>query len=164
MIVEIYELLQTEEEHQAEEQERTELIRELGLKEAEPSVVPFPEISVSERRTYETLFPEMTDVPSYRGYLPTRVLRTYKAFREEFNRIEVWSDRANDPIMVGKKGNNVFLMARWGDAIDPLPVLREKAIMLWKERRKASLEKMSRSVDIDAVEYFSGKWIVSHVD
>lgn len=159
MIVEIYELNQTEEEMEAESEERKELIRDLDLKEKQAQVVPFPEMSVSDQRVWHELLPFKARVNDYTGYIPTKVLRTFKAFKDDFRIIHIWSDRAGDPILVGEKDGNSFLLARWGEAIEPFESLREKAIRSWKDKRRASAEACLASVDNDALRHFSGEWV-----
>lgn len=159
MIVEVYEQQQTEEEAEAENEERRELIQALGLKVKEIPAIPFPEMSESDARIWSEILPFQANVVDYTGYIPTKVLRTFKAFRDEFDKIQIWSDRAGDPILVGIKSSNKFLMARWGEALESFELLKEKAVAMWKAKRKADCERFIASIDRDALQHFSGHWV-----
>lgn len=167
MDVQIYEQ-GTDKTHEAEDQERQSLLIDLGItREEQQDVIPFPELSRGEYRVYETLFPGHHAWDKYPGYIPTRVLRTIKAYRETFVAIEVWADQKADPVLIGRKekhsSDGCFLLARWGAAIEPFDVLRIRAMELWGAKRKASIEAVLLSVPADTLAYFNGEYVGSPI-
>jgi hypothetical protein len=164
MQIEIYETQTTIEEVEADDQERAALVTELGLTESQVErTIPFPELSQGQYRVYEQLFHAHALWGEYRGYLPTRVLRTIKMYKDEFHRVEVWSDLENDPVLVGRTKQHgeagCFLLARWGEALAPFAELRARALELWKAAHRANLTGALATLDEDALKHFNGEWV-----
>lgn len=137
------------------ETEAAALIEKLGLKGQTELLAPkgervqFPEMTAQEHAVYGELFPQRTPVADYAAALiPLRVLQliAYATEQEQFTSIEVWHKRVRDPdpILVGKrKGDKVFLMARWGDALQPFARLAEEARAHATVRIRGVLQKVS---------------------
>lgn len=118
------------------------LVKELGL-EGQQALMgegetpcPFQPMSITTKRTLETIFPEKCDVKEFRGEtIPIRVLSLIYLAQQEnyFDHIKVWYARNyDDPVVVGIKGEewggDHFLISRWGKALKPMERLTEMAI------------------------------------
>lgn len=157
MITETYENC-NEEMVEAEEMERRELLEKIGL-EIETVPVHFPEITPGDTRVWEVILPFKTSIDRYKGYIPTKVLRVYEHHRVEFEDVEIWSDRDNDPLLVGKIKNAIFMLARWGKEIEKFEVVKERAKEVWKRKRKAKIEMLMSALEHDVEAHFVGEYV-----
>ena len=160
MNVQVYEYTGNTECTEAEEVERRELVTELGLDiTQQEEVISFPELSEVEKRVYTILCPYMESVEKYTGYIPTRVLRLVKNYKGHFSKLEIWTDKQQDPLLIGITGSTTFLLARWGDVLEEFSILKDRAILQYKTKRKAKLESKLHSVESDTMEYFLGGYV-----
>ncbi len=158
MIVKTYEINCNEENREAEEEERKLLIEKLELKIDEKPIY-FPEITPSEMRVWEAILPYKTELTKYQGFIPTAVLRIYDKYGLEFDNVEIWSNRDNDPLLVGKRLIQTFMLARWGMEIDPIEIIRERAKKFWIAKRKAKLDALSITIESDCESYFNSEYV-----
>jgi hypothetical protein len=141
MKVETYEQNEIKEECQDEKTALLELSQKLGLSGqqgllAEPTKTTFPyrRMNKLEERVYGVLLINKTELKNYdEGIVPLRVLQV-AAHASEFSTcayLEVWTNTAiKDPILVGRKeryGNENFILARWGEMLESMNVLKERA-------------------------------------
>lgn len=127
------------------EGEMLELIKSLGLEgqlaiakpvegDASTSLCPYRVMTKREMKVYGLCFPRKTALKDYKDSLiPLRVLQVAAHAKEWFPKIMVWHPEPGkpDPLLVGYTGESwnaePFLLARWGDALDPFETLVEKA-------------------------------------
>lgn len=136
--------------------------------------IPYRRMTQEEARVYGVLYPEQTKVSTYRaGPIPLRVLQVIAHGRTMFDRLEVWGPTTEDPdpILVGYlKGDNVredrYLLARWGDALEPFEVLYERAQARLTRDWKAKAEQVIAECQAfiatpgGAVgKYLAGEWV-----
>jgi hypothetical protein len=144
-------------------EEALALIEKLGLegqqqmiKKKETGVVlrcPYRQMNVTELRVYEALYPQKTTIARYnQGMIPLRVLQVaaHAKSLECFKEIQIWGEKSvpKDPILVGLMQNperswseDVFILARWGNALEAFEVLRERARKTLAAQYKAQCEK-----------------------
>lgn len=145
------------------EVEAIALIEKLGLRGQKALVHgdtvtrnPYRVMNRVEEMVYRTLYPERASIEDYRnGMIPLRVLQIAAHAKDRFGLVEVWSEATaqTDPVLVGIEtrpnranpawGNERlhFILARWGEALEPFAKLREKAIEVLAERSKIGAEK-----------------------
>ena len=120
--------------------------------------LPYRLITKEERFVYGELCPEITEIEDYRGEaIPVRVLRVAKQYRPEFARIEVWhkaSANVKDPVLVGVMKDpestwreHIYILARWGNELEDLAILKAKAIQQWKDKYIDKCKEMGGAVD-----------------
>lgn len=104
------------------------------------SPIPFLYMNESMKNVYETLCPCEIGVNQYsKSPIPLQVLGIIKLCETEnyFEKLIIRYDDVNiDPVLVGinKTGNyskDYYLLARWGNELDNLEQLREKARQRW---------------------------------
>lgn len=103
---------------------------------------PYREITAEERAVFEACFPNKTALENYSdGIIPLRVLQLVAHCKSEnlFSKFEVWHPQRGqvDPLLVATRTvrpagwnwdrTDTFLLARWGDALESIDKLREKA-------------------------------------
>lgn len=164
MKVETYEITeQLCDVDQAEEVEKArELIEELELEGQKQFIspdgvtIPFRQMTTEETNVYSVLLKSRCDVNKFSySLIPARVLGIIKMFRNSFDKgMEVrYSEADKDPILVGKMQNKErsyqnddFILARWGEELEPMSVLREKAMKVYRAKTKAELESIRMRV------------------
>lgn len=126
--------------------ERVELCDALGLpqqKILEPSVDRkffYPEISGEELYVWRTFLPTIyqrsgrdgSSVRTWSDYhfdlIPNEALREIQAALDSnlFHDLEIWTPERSqrDPVAVGRLGQSVFLIARWGESLAPFEEIR----------------------------------------
>lgn len=159
MMIETYEAEELSMDQTPAEQdaEALKLIEELGL-EGQQSLVtkkadgrsvrcPYPELTASEVAVYKCLYPEEIAAKAYKnGPIPVRVLQVIGHARELFDEVLVWGPKSfdPDPVLVGRKGKDsakkYFLLARWGEALQPYHDLAAKAVVEMRQKIKTDLE------------------------
>lgn len=147
MLVETYEVTETGADGAVEiEAEALELIESLGLSGQqslvraggeEPRRIPYQQMKPDEVRVYKALYPQEVKLERYdAGPIPVRVLQVIAFARDLFDMVVIWAPQQHDPdpVLVGFTNRpDVWhrgvphLLARWGDALDPYPELRERA-------------------------------------
>lgn len=177
------------------EPEALALIEELGL-EGQQSIIsrreaangegdvatlcPYAEMDATTHRVYQALLPDSMKLGDYdRGPIPLRVLQVAALAEREswFDKLQVWcspSSADKDPLLVGirsKPGTygqetRLFLLARWGEVLQPFEELVELARDRWVAKRKAELEERIAdaqtklaSIGALAVKHFAGEWV-----
>ena len=88
--------------------------------------IPYPAISDEDWRVWIDFLPVRTEIDEeflsgasplmYAQTLPPKVRDELKRANRFFDRVEVWGKREieKDPIAVGYRGNDRYLIARWG--------------------------------------------------
>lgn len=148
--------------------------------------VPYRQTTAEEKAIFATLFPIKTPIEKYRGdAIPLRVLQIAAHARDCELALYVLHPatdiRLNDPVLVGEKkvpstaangfsGTEQFLLARWGDAVESLDVLREKALPKVVEslRTQAKLsarkfERVAQDAEELAVQFLSGERVADRL-
>lgn len=133
--------------------------------------IPYRQTTAEEKAIFATLFPIKTPITHYRGdAIPLRVLQVAahaSACGMDLYVLHPATDiRLNDPVLVGERvvppsasngfnGREQYLLARWGDAVESLDVLRAKALPKVMEslrtQARMAVRKFSR-VEEDAEE------------
>lgn len=119
---------------------------------------PYRLMTAEESAIYSALMPKHVDLADYSdGSIPLRALQVAahaKSLRV-FDRIEVWcpkDPRQPDPVLVGWIGNRYssdrkcFILARWGEVLESLDDLREKALPIVRARVAAKIAKAKAAV------------------
>lgn len=164
------------------EAEALEMIERLGLdgqrklvikpdgddESATEERIPYPKMSASEVAVYSARFPVHDDVAAYNmGIMPIRVLQVVEHARRIFEKVQVWHDKVRDPdpVLVGKNGNDTFLLARWGDALKQFAEIKAEALEKMKEtflakarEVKLEAERVIASVDSLVEQKLAGEW------
>lgn len=138
---------------------------------------PYRVMTAEERAIFGTILPRHVDVAAYAdGPIPLRVLQVAAHAKDMFSSIEVWCPREPsqpDPLLVGIQGGSgragsrwggtEFLLARWGDVLEPLDVLRVQArdIIVSQARAaiakgRAQLVRFEASLETGVEEYLRG--------
>jgi len=192
MQVETYEIehsQQTEMQQLAADGESALLIEQLGLKQQKrligEAVVPFcyPMITKEQLNVFSLLFPTTTKLGDYRADLiPLRVLQVAAhakstGFLDKGMFVMHPEVVTHDPVLIGRTsvpgstwGEHVYLLARWGSALEPFAKLREQAKKIWSANRVLKLKKaqleldaIKQSIAEEAELFFSGKNVESSV-
>jgi len=134
---------------------------------------PFPQMTREQVFVYNKLCPEIYDIKEYnRTQIPLRVLQTYDMARkiDIFSEIEIWDVQdttIKDPVMVALIKNQLnfegiirngritsmrplyrrFLLARWGESLEPFEVLKTKAFDMAYLELKTHLKRLRSHVD-----------------
>jgi hypothetical protein len=100
--------------------------------------IPYPMISDEDWNVWTTFLPVRTEIDEqfltgasprlYAQTLPPKVRDELQKANRFFDRVEVWGKREieKDPIAVGYRGNDRYLIARWGiDELLPFEVVKK---------------------------------------
>lgn len=132
---------------------------------------PYRLMSEQERRVYDLLLPTHTGLDVYRdGPVPLRVLQvaSHASKCDEIETLVVWHPQPGDPdpILVGATpGHNqeCYILARWGDVLEPFSDLVEKARKRWLVTRRqeiaegvATLSTKKATIEEDAEAFVQG--------
>lgn len=173
MQIETYEIEESKEELAllAADSEAIELIDKLGLagqkKLSNGKTVtrfPYRKMTKEESSVYGLLFPKRSLLEDYSdGIIPVRVLQVAAHAKETgfLSKMVVWHpENADipDPILVGSRPDpvhswieEVFILARWGTALESLEVLAKKAKAVWLNKVKADLARAKARIEADAM-------------
>lgn len=155
MQVETFECSETAAEPTEATEEAVRIIEELGLAgqlelvtkrpDSRDQRCPYREMLKEEAFVYGVLCPNATKLADYKASpIPLRVLQlaAHATSLGLFNRLEVW-DREDatekDPVLVahteapGRSGNKRFILARWGEVLEPMAVLMKRAMDVHRE-------------------------------
>ena len=154
-------------------EEALALIESLGLsgqkqllaeKDAGGEVVtvrsPYRLITAEELAVFGAIMPNRTQLEKYDGGpVPLRVLQIAAHAKPLFDELQVWAPEPgrDDPLLVGvnggsswggsvRLGGKVFVLARWGDVLQPFEALRAKAREILKARVMKSLAKAKAEI------------------
>jgi hypothetical protein len=185
MLVETYEAGEGVGQAEVDEESR-KLMEQLGLEGQLGLATGFPaagtnpysEMTLEQKVTFRALFPETTEIARYaRGPIPLRVLQVAAHAAGLFEKLEVWHSRHDaDPLLVGLvKGPESYsdprpyLLARWGDLLDPFGELVKKARAVIRERLKAYWEEQAseaagrlQCLDALVTKHFNGEFVGIH--
>lgn len=134
---------------------------------------PFTPMNTVMQRVYETLCPSKMNYKDYdKSAIPVEVLDLIALAEREgyFVDIKIWyDDKTPDPIAVGYGSHQYefmrpkFLIAKWGDVIEPFDQLLLRARKIFFKQRKAELQNKMieskqklESIQVDVVRYFQG--------
>jgi hypothetical protein len=162
MQVETYEALEVDCEGNVEsDSEAVALIEKLGLAGQQKLIRrtesgggtivsrnPYRKLTAEESFVYRELCPEQCKVAEYdAGPIPLRVLQVAAHAADHFKELQVWAATSvaiKDPVLVGVKTERVagrswddtvtFILARWGDVLEPFDKLLEKASASFRAR------------------------------
>lgn len=165
MLVETYEVEETQSEPVECTDEALRIVEELNLKgqlkllkpgdePAKPSF-PYRKMTRDEVTVYGILCPAKTLLENYEdSQIPLRVLQVAALAKEHFKCLFVLHPEAmeKDPVLVGSNDthpmyapNSWFILARWGAELDAWPLLVEKAAKKYGDRLTSDLcEKLSK--------------------
>ena len=100
--------------------------------------IPYPTISDEDWKVWTAFLPVRTEIDEkflsgasprlYAQTLPPRVRDELQRANRFFDRVEVWGKREieKDPIAVGYRGNDRYLIARWGmEKLIPFEVIKK---------------------------------------
>lgn len=170
MEVETYEVLDSAEVQSPEfAEEASALIESLGLEGQRSLVVkrengtetriPYREMTGDELFAYRTLCPQTSDVHKFKSEaMPLRVMQVLAHAKslDCFKSFEVWHPRdasIKDPVLVGVMQDaeqswvqRRYILARWGEVLDALPTLMEKAGALFLQNAEAALSEVEAEV------------------
>lgn len=170
--------------------EQIALIEELdlggqrGLISADQTeVAPYRQMTLEEIQVYCLVTPEITPVEQYRGEaIPLRVLQVLAHAKSLgiYAKFEIWAKASvdvKDPVLVGRmhqqyhweppKSEDTHILARWGEELEPFPVLKEKAKQIHGENLKQGYRNMIKFAgnlieDIDAGQFELGDTVRAH--
>jgi hypothetical protein len=142
--------------------------------------IPYRQTTAEEKAIFATLFPIKTPIHKYKGdAIPLRALqvaahaRTYDL--ELYVLHPATNIRQDDPVLVGEakvapsasngyQGREMYLLARWGEALDDLDTLRAKALpkaiaKLTAEAKLAAskFEAVARNAEEIATQFLHGE-------
>lgn len=163
MLVETFEVTEVDADGNVEcDAEALELIEQLGLAgqqklltksdDGKDTRCPYRKMTLEERLVYTTICPKDSELRSFSdSAIPVRVLQVAAHAVGLFEEIRVWSARTadiKDPVLVGKnKGSDgytyeFFMLARWGEVLEPFDKLLALALDIARKSRKACLAKV----------------------
>jgi hypothetical protein len=155
MLVETYEAHEVEEQTIQDHEECIGLIESLGLigqKELinpdKTNKFPYRKMTAEESFVYGLLLPKNCIIEEFKeSQIPLRVLQIYAHAKtlEFFTSFEVLfspNSDEKDPVLIGKKQGNSswefqrFLLARWGEVLEPFEELKIKVMKIYREQLK----------------------------
>lgn len=155
MKIETYEIEEVagELDNMAADSEALKLCRKMGLEsqltmsdKTTDTRFPYPKMTTQEALIYGILCPVKTPIEKYdASIIPLRVLQVAAFCREHpiVKRLEIWHPAVvrNDPVLVAwdsTYAGNCFILARWGNVLEPLEKLIELArpLLLATKRSK----------------------------
>lgn len=176
MQVETFKCKETAAEPIEASEEAIRLIGELGL-DGQSSLItketgtnkdtrlPYQEATAEEMFVYQTICPVEVGVETYKeSPMPLRVLQVLAHAKSTnyFDQIVVWDKASSgvlDPVLVGWKGEKYtpsrkcYLLARWGEVLEPYPVMAKQALAMWRERAANELKKTAAQCTL-AISYY----------
>lgn len=144
--------------------------------------VPYRSITLEESRIFNVILPKHVALRAYKDApMPLRVLQVAAHAVEFFDDVEVWcpaDPKLPDPLLIGWKNvtrhsdtlitrkaeAQCFILARWGDVLEPLDELRVKAARMLTARvksrlasAKGTLEKFSERLETTVDAFLLGE-------
>lgn len=161
MQVETFEVTEIDSEGQPEcEAEALALIEQLGLAGQKKLVsksdagdavrCPYRKMTLDERHVYNAICPKVTKLKDFADSpIPVRVLQVASHAKDIFDEIFVWSATdadIKDPVLVGRNSptsysHEYFILARWGEVLEPFDKLLKMAADMCRAKRKTALQK-----------------------
>lgn len=149
------------------------LSEQLALSQPDKSPIPFEFMNTVTRRVYETLCPSKVDYKRYnKTAIPLEVLSLLALSEKEnyFDELQIWyDDKTPDPIAVGLFKENTYeykyyTIARWGDVLRPFEELKKKAIEVYTNSSRISLQRklgetkaLLENVEVNSLAYFDAQ-------
>lgn len=168
MQVETYEAVETTEKGVECDAEALALIEKLGLDgqkklnvtgegEGDPRRNPYRKLTAQEGFVYGQLLTGRSKLKDFsEGPIPLRVLQVASHAQPLFGYLEVWhSENADikDPLLLGINGESWrperFILARWGDVLEPLEKLVPIAMDIYRSHLKSQLSKFQGELAAD---------------
>lgn len=160
MQVETYEVTELDATGELEcEADAVNLIEELGLTGQQELIsghgktkqrMPYRKMTAEEFRVYDTIFERKANIKTYGDEpIPLRVLQVAAHAKDVYDELQVWhkpNADIKDPILVGvKKGagygeRELFLLARWGDILQPWGEIVKLAAGILRENLRNVLQ------------------------
>ena len=121
------------------------------LKGDKESVFPYRKMTTEEERVYGAILTRHTRLDEYDdSVIPLRVMQVAAHVRESCSDklpiLEVWHPRTgSDPLLIGKTkdwGGDNYILARWGEVLEPFAVLRERVYKMLVEKAKAEGQRL----------------------
>lgn len=120
-------------------------------------VCPYRRITVQEQFVYGTLLPSQTLLSLYDASpVPLRILQVAAHAKEVIDgypELVVYHqpNPKADPVLVARIGNQyspdaIYLLARWGEALEEFSVLADRARQRWIEGAKGTLRRIETEV------------------
>ena len=152
-------------------------VAELGLEGQKKLVgaegtnpIPFMRMDSRMQRVYETLCPTLSTLHDFSVEpIPTKVLDILSLCEKEhyFEKICVrYSNGAPDPIVVGYKNNEQYMIAQWSRELMAYAEAEKLAIARWIKQSRdqvkakmAECEAFLKVVDEKATAHFTGGWV-----
>jgi hypothetical protein len=169
MHVETYEAVETGFDGAVEcDAEALALIEQLGLEGQQKLVAkndagddvrnPYRKMTADENYVYSLLLSRKVKLDQYDdGPIPLRVLQVAAHAKDHFSTLMVWCPEnadVKDPILLGYTGNEYsrerFMLARWGEVLEPLDKLRPLAAAKHRAKLQADCAKAQAKVAADA--------------
>lgn len=170
MLIETYEITEVSENSCApmDAEEARKLSAELGLESqsrfysVEPNalVFPFRKLTAQEAWVYGLVLPQRTKAESYAdSAIPVRVLRAGAMAKgswsgEKAGCLVIWhtgNGDKKDPLLLWMVGTDwsheLYLIARWGEVLEPFSVLIEQAKSIWLATSMADLQKAKMDIE-----------------
>lgn len=110
-----------------------------------------------EREVYGNLCPKKTKLTEYKRVLPKRVLEAYalckeKGWLEDAKKIIIWeSEKDLDPVLIAQfdnYGNDLRMIARWGDELESFPTLLKRAVEAKKRELSEEVARMRSYIEL----------------
>jgi hypothetical protein len=193
MQIETYEAISLDEQHgdvvnELVSEEAMALIESLGLDgqkellnehdagdEKVTTRAPYRTMTAEEAAVFGAVLPRHVSIDRYNDApIPLRVLQVAAHAKtiDIFNKIEVWcpaNPAAPDPLLVAWTGREfaryrkAFILARWGEVLEPLDTLRDKAAKILRtnvvakiEEAREELNGLERGLDAHIAKYLNG--------
>lgn len=122
-----------------------------------PHRLPYREMTDLEHKVYEALCDRCVKANEYKaGPIPVRVLEVMESTRDMFDMLEiryVGSSADKDPVLIGVRTDpsatwrqHRFLLARWGEELQPFDTLFKKAARAKRELHVSKLTEIEAAV------------------
>lgn len=113
-----------------------------NLMEGAKSVMPFASMTKEQIAIYKAMFPSTSSLVDFgKEAIPLRALSILALCVQEnyFEKIEIWySPTGDDPIGIGFKGNQRYLLVRWGNALVSYAELKKQSMEILMNKARAT--------------------------
>lgn len=127
--------------------------------------VPFKYMNEKLIRIFKILCPSTVELENYcKTPIPLEVLGIIYLCKKDkyFDSIKVWYDDVNpDPIVIGERGDERYMIARWGDEKLNIDKLFEKAKTRMMNDKKVEIQSKISKLNgmYNEIEYLVCKWL-----
>ena len=130
-----------------------------GEGDLKTDVFPYKAMSAEEEAVYSMICDQRTEISLYdREPIPLRVLQVAAHAKENCERLEIWHPKdahEKDPILVAVREHperswekTRFILARWGEVLEPIEVLAKRAGEKLRSKKLAALLSIKGRVDM----------------